>query len=198
MEYNYQDRFFKILSKDYQDKIQTFITCKCIPPEEIKDLQLSAISSGGSRTDVFEIIHYCQAGDEWLRPKAKLFSHKLKTELFGNHYARRDTSLFSVFSIESLNEDGTIANPHLHYICEENPSITQELVTDVWQKVIKRELPPNPIDVQHAPFRKGAPAVIRYTLKFTSPEFPADIYPHSEAFKIKSHAFGYPELTHQN
>jgi|GEM_PF-5120651 len=195
----YRDRLTKVLMEDYRDKIEMFITCKCIPPDWLKEMKRETINVNLRENNTLEVIRYCEMGYKWLKPKAIRFSDKLKVAIFGKNYGHYGKELFSVFAIECQNQNGTVADPHLHYLCEYKELITEELVTKVWKGVLQTELPPRAIHIDTPIYGingvyEATKKVVSYTLKFSSPQFPPDIYPLTEAPLIFAKAFRRPQL----
>ncbi|MBN2379044.1 hypothetical protein JXM67_04505 [candidate division WOR-3 bacterium] len=166
--------------KKHADLIKVFATL--IPdsiPEWLKELKRQTCSLWAGYPDSTETIKYRNAGHSWLWPRGIRFSRKLKVAIFGNHYLRHSQELLSVFSIETLSKKGTLADPHIHYLCEAHPLLTEDLVRRVWADVTECSPKEADVKVSFAPFDKGTLRVIDYIFKYTSYDYPADVYPYS-------------------
>lgn len=179
-----KDALFKRLKKvGFVERIERFITVRAPLDEELKALRSAAVRAQVSTFVAFgetpELHRYRLAAYKRLHPQGVLLARELRKACWGSNY-RRHGDMVSLFAIEVLNKDGTIADyPHIHYVCEAREGITTDLVTDLWISIAGEELPDNPVDVQPAPFRAGPDAVVRYVLKEVTPETPADVYPIS-------------------
>ena len=165
-------------------KIGLLITVRVSPDKELKTLRTAAICAQASAPftasrETIELRNYRIAVNEKLRPLGIRLARNLRKACWGSHYQRHG-DMVSLFTVEVLNRDGTIAAyPHLHFVCEAQEKITTALVTNLWESIVGPGLPDNPVNVQCKPFREGPAAVLRYILKQVTPETPADVYPVS-------------------
>ena len=176
--------FDKLKAVGFVGKIGQLITVRVSPDKELKTLRTAAIYAQASAPftasrETIELRNYRIAVNEKLRPLGIRLAHNLRKACWGSHYHRYG-DMVSLFTVEALNRDGTIAAyPHLHFVCEAQEKITTALVANLWKDIMGPGLPENPVNVQCAPFRKGPAAIVRYVLKQVTPETPADVYPIS-------------------
>ena len=176
-----KDALFRRLRKvGFVERIRTFITVRAPLDEGLKALRSAAVRAQGSAFAAFgetpELHRYRLAAYEKLHPLGIKLSRRLREACGGNHYQRRG-DMVSLFTIEVLNKDGTIADyPHIHYVSEAHEKITADLVTDLWISIAGKDLPDKAIKVEPV---RNADRVVRYVLKEVTPETPADVYPMS-------------------
>jgi excisionase family DNA binding protein len=181
----YKDLMYERLIK-FKKHIKVFICLRCPEiPEHIEKLKQVALQSDDKNlTGVYQ-----KEGHAWLKPIAEKFIENLNKEIFGNDKTKKKKELFSVYTIETKNRDGTLPDPHLHCVCDDNSlsnSVITEKVERCWQSFWDCELLDDSVRVDSAPFDKGPKAVLRYALKFSSKKYPAIIRPASIARKIES------------
>jgi len=81
--------------------------------------------------------------------KGKCFGLNLNKSIFGNHFQRRDQGLVSCFVVEGkLKLENKIANPHLHYLIENHPKLTPELVRVIWTKTAGNKAAQNGVKIE--------------------------------------------------
>lgn len=175
-----KDELFKRLKESaFCARIGVFITVKAPLDAELAILKKKAVSAqAGLNLETRELRQYHLKAYQKLHPLGVSLGKKIRLLIQGNNYKRKK-SMVSLFTVEVCNRDGTVAEPHIHFVCEPHKKITTDLVTSFWKSIAGMYLPDNPVDVQYTPFRKGTEAVVRYILKDVTPETPADVYPVS-------------------